>query len=185
MNANDSGSGEVERQMTGLERTLREDLDRFRLESAIARQDASAELMRDLQQSASIDLGDVATAINRLEGSTIPSFGDLENLLSSKEADIFQLEGKLLSDLLREGIEGQSVLSKGIVFLKHRRYASAIEWWVLNRRGLIPEKSKLHLLLLIMEAMTHNWSGDKASALAIQSKISAHPLYRRQLPKPD
>ena len=173
------GSSDVERPSYHVDRALREDLDRARLESAVAMRDAAAELGREIQATAPIDLGDIAAAVDRLEGAVIPSLGELQTLLSSPEAGVLRIEGKVLSDLLREGVEGQTVLTRGIVFLKHRKYASALEWWSLNRRGLAPETSKLHLLLLIMEALTHHWAGDETAAEATQKQVYTHPLYRR------
>lgn len=172
------GSG-VERRTDGVERALQEDLDRFRLECMLARQDASAELTQQIQAAAPIDLGDVGSAVERLEGTAIPSFVELESMLSSEDAGVLRLDDGLLSDLLREGVEGQTVLKRGLAFLKHRKYAQAIEWWSLNRAGLVAESSKLHLLLLIMEAMTYHLAGDQDRAQATRQKVMTHPLYRR------
>jgi hypothetical protein len=167
----ESGSG-------SLDRAVREDLDRFLLESSVARQDSSAELVRDLQASAPLDLGELTGAMDRLEGAAVPSFSELENLLESSEGNGLQLEKNLLADLLREGAEGQTILKRGLAFVKHRRYAQAVEWWVLNRQGLDAATSKLHLLLLIMETLTYHWANDATRAASAQQKVFAHPLYR-------
>jgi hypothetical protein len=165
----------------GLDRVVSEDLDRFLLESAVARQDAAAELTRELMSSASLELGDATAALERLEGAAVPSMSELENLLSSPEAEGLRIDANLLTDLLREGVEGQTVLKRGLAFLKHRKYPLALEWWALNRAALDPGGSKLYLLLLIMEALTHQFAGDKERAAACQAKVFAHPLFRGAL----
>jgi hypothetical protein len=167
----ESGSG-------SLDRAVREDLDRFLLESAVARQDSSAELVKDLQAAAPLDLGELTGALDRLDGAAVPSFSELENLLESPEGTGLQLERHLLADLLREGAEGQTILKRGLAFVKHRKYAQAVEWWALNRAGLDAATSKLHLLLLIMEALTHQWANDAPRAATARQKVFSHPLYR-------
>ena len=169
----------LDRTAGDLDRALRDDLDRFMLESAVARHDAAAELTRELQATGPLDLGDVSSALDRAEGTTVPSFSELEGLLTSAEAEGLRLEANLLTDLLREGAEGQTILKRGLAFLKHRKYPLAVEWWTLNRRGLDPATSKLHLLLLIMEALTYQWAGDEARAEAARQKVFSHPLFRR------
>ena len=76
------------------------------------------------------------------------------------------MERNLLADLIKDGGEAQAILKKGLVFLKHRRFAEALEWWTLNRQSLDPSSSRLSLLLLVMETLTHLWSGqpDRAAA---------------------
>lgn len=161
------------------DRPLREDLDRFRLEAVIARQDAAGELVRELQAAAWVDFGDVSAAVARPDGDAIPSLGELEALFVGPDAGLLRIGEPLLADLLREGVEGQTVLKRGIAFLKHKEFASAAEWWSLNRAGLDPAASKLHLLLLIMEALTHHWSGDTERADQVRDKVHAHPLFHR------
>lgn len=167
-----------------LDRAVREDLDRFLLESAVARQDSSSDLVRDLQASAPLDLGELTGAMDRMEGGAVPSFSELENLLGSPEGNGLQLEKHLLADLLKEGAEGQTILKRGLAFIKHRKYRQAIEWWVLNRQGLDASTSKLHLLLLIMESLTYYWGNDEDRAAKAQQKVFAHPLYRGAVSRP-
>jgi hypothetical protein len=168
---------DVERPSHQVDSAVREDLDRARLEHALARRDASSEVMSAIQAAGPVDLGELNAAVERLEGTVVPSLVEFENLLASPDASLIRVEGNLLADLLNEGVEGQAVLRRGIAFLKHRKYASALEWWSLNRRGLAPETSKLHLLLSIMEALTLHWSGDGSEAEAAMRRVRAHPQF--------
>jgi hypothetical protein len=165
----------------GLDRMVREDLDKMLSESLLARQDAAAELTRDIEEAvrAPLALAEISEVVNRLEGPVLPSFNELKDLLVSPEARGLEIEKNLLTDLLREGTEGSTILKKGLTFLKHRKYAEAVEWWSLNRGGVDPATSQLHLLLLIMECLTWHWSGNLARAAAVREQVRASPLYRR------
>ncbi len=94
------------------------------------------------------------------------------------------MERSLLAELIKDGGEAQSILKKGLVFLKHRRYPEALEWWALHRQGLDPASSRLTLLLLVMETLTYLWSGHPERAAAVRSQLTAHPLFRQLRPGP-
>ncbi len=109
----------------------------------------------------------------------MPKFSELEDLLVTREMAGFEVESNLLTDLLHEGVEVQVSLKKGLVFLRAKRYAQAIEWWSLNRAELDPRTSRLHLLLVIMECLTYFWAGDEDRMEASRDQLHAHPLYRQ------
>jgi hypothetical protein len=179
MNPPDQTPG-LDRDTSRMDHIVREDLARFRLEVALDRQDASADLARELEAVASVNLGDLESAVHQLEGKAIPSFGELERLLQSSGAGAMAIERDLMEDLLREGVESQAVLKRGLTFLKHRKYASAAEWWSLNRRDLVPETSNLHLLLLVLETLTHYWAKNEAAGATTLKKVYSHPRYRNR-----
>jgi hypothetical protein len=169
-----------------LDRAVQDDLQRIRAESLLARQDSVQELTRALEAAAAepLVLSEITGGLDRLEGQAVPSFTELETLLAAPETSDLGIERNLLSELLGEGGEAQHVLKKGIVFLKHRRFEDAIEWWTLNRQGLDPTQSRLSLLLLVMETLTHLWSGHPERAAAVRRQVTSHPLFRKHRPGP-
>ena len=165
----------------GLERAVQQDLQRIRAEAALARNDAANELTRDLDATLvePLTLGEIAGSLDRLEGRVLPSFTELEGLLAAPETSGLSMERDLLAELIKDGGETQAILKKGLVFLEHRRYPEALEWWTLNRQGLDPATSRLSLLLLVMETLTHLWSGHPERAAAVRSQVTAHRLFRQ------
>jgi hypothetical protein len=93
------------------------------------------------------------------------------------------LERNLLTELMRDGVAAQSVLKTGLVFLKHGRYPEALEWWTLQRQSLDQSSSRLALLLLVMETLTHIWSGHPDRAVTVRKQVQAHPLFRQIRPQ--
>jgi hypothetical protein len=169
-----------------LDRAVQQDLQRIRVESLLARQDSANELTRALDASRAepLALDEIAQSLDRLEGHAVPSLPELEGLLAAPETTGLTLERHLLAEIMKDGGEAQSILSKGLVFLKHRRYPEALEWWSLHRQGLDQETSRLALLLLVMETLTHLWSGHPERAAAVRSQVAAHPLSRQFKPGP-
>jgi hypothetical protein len=166
----------------GLERAVRDDLDALRAERRLAHQDAAADLARDLEQglSAPLALSEFSDAIDRLAGPALPTFAELEGLLASPEsASGLSMDGNLLADLLAGRPQARLILKNGLLFVKNRRYSEAIEWWSLHRRDLDPRTDSLHLLLLILESLTHLWSGDAERASEVRARVRAHPLCAR------
>ena len=164
----------------GLERSVREDLEKMQVESLLARQDAVDDITRQIEDGvrAPLALAEVGGVLDRLEGPVLPSFDNLKDLLVGPDASGLKIEKNLLTDLLRVGTEGQGIIKKGLVFLKHKKYAEAVEWWTLHRQGLDPKISRLHLLLLMMECLTYYWAGDGDRAARMRDQVRAHPLFR-------
>jgi hypothetical protein len=163
-----------------LDRAVRADLDRIRVDCLLAGQDAMEDLRRDLEGSIELTLApsELGGSIERLEGGALPSMAELESLVVGEGELGLAMEGHLLTDLLDAGPENRKIIKRGLAFLKHGKHAEALEWWGLHRRGLDPATSALHLLLLIMEALTRLWSGDEESAAALRDLIRSHPMNR-------
>ena len=163
-----------------IDRAVREDLERIRAESRLAREDSAQGLTRALEEALSepLALSDIDRGLDRLEGKSLPSYSELESLLAAPELHNLGMERNLLAELMGEAGETQAILKRGIVFLKHRRFAEALEWWTLHRNGLDPNSSRLSLLLLVMEALTHFWSGHPERAAQVRLQVMSHPLFR-------
>ena len=71
----------------GLDRGVREDLERLRAESLLARQDAVNELTRELDQAltAPLALSEIAGTLERPDSPEIASFSELQDLLAAPE----------------------------------------------------------------------------------------------------
>jgi hypothetical protein len=167
-----------------LDQAVQEDLQRIRAESMLARQDVAQELTRALDAGLAepLVLSEITHAVERLERQALTSFTELEKLLAGPEAGDLSMERSLLAELISEGGEAQAILKKGLVFLKHRRFAEALEWWTLHRRGLDPTRSRLSLLLMVMETLTHLWSGHPDRAAAVRDQVTSHPLFHKHRP---
>ncbi len=169
-----------------LDRAVQEDLQRIRADSLLARQDSAQELTRALDAAVAepLVLSEITRGLDRLEGQALPSYSELESLLAAPETNDLGIDRSLLTELLGEGGDTQQVLKKGIVFLKHRRFDEALEWWTLHRQGLDPTQSRLSLLLLVMETLTHLWAGHPERAAAVRRQVTSHPLFRKHRPGP-
>jgi hypothetical protein len=169
---------------SALDRAVQEDLERIRTESLLASRDSAQELTRALDDAlaAPLDLSELTSNLDRLEGQSMPSYAELESLLAAPSSSDLSMERDLLAQLMSDGSETQAILKKGFVFLKHRRYAEALEWWTLHRQGLDPSSSRLSLLLLVMETLTHLWAGNPSRAAATRAMVTAHPLFHKHRP---
>jgi hypothetical protein len=167
-----------------MDRMVQQDLERIRTESLLALQDSAQELTRALDASLALPLAlcELKEGLDRLEAPGLPSFSELEALMSSPESGALAMERNLLADLMRDGGETQTILKKGLVFLKHRRFSEALEWWSLNRQSLDPSSSRLSLLLLVMETLTHLWAGQPDKAAAVREQVRRHPLFAKHRP---
>jgi hypothetical protein len=168
-----------------LDRAVKEDLERIRVESLLAREDSAQELTRALDATLAepLVLSEIAGSLDRLKDRAVPSYSELESLLAAPETSDLGLERNLLAELMSESGETQAILKKGIVFLKHRRFPEALEWWTLHRKRLDATSSRLSLLLLVMEALTHVWSGHPERAAAVRSQVTSHPLFPKHRPR--
>jgi hypothetical protein len=163
-----------------LDRAVRDDLNAIMGDSLLTLRDAADEITRAIEQAdvAPLALAEIRDTIDRLSSQTDSPFAELESLLAAPATNGLALERGLLAELLTEGAEGQQILKRGLLFCKHRRYPEAIEWWRLQRRGLDPRTSRLHLLLLIMESLTHLWASDPRQAEFVRNQVKAHPLFK-------
>jgi hypothetical protein len=107
----------------------------------------------------------------------LPDLDRLETLLT-RDVDA-QLDGITLSSLLDRGGKDTKILQRGLVFLRKQRYTEALEWWSLHREGLDATEERLSLLLLLMEAFTHELAGDEARAAKVRERIRAQPIVQR------
>ncbi|WP_163995573.1 zinc ribbon domain-containing protein [Pyxidicoccus caerfyrddinensis] len=146
----------------------------------LARNESIDALTRELEQESAgpLMLAELQSVSDRLAGDAAPGLNELEGLLA-KEAAPVSFDGIQLSSLLERGSQDQAVLRKGLVLLRHRRYAEALEWWTLNREALEPSRERLELLLLMMEAFTHGLAGNRARERAVRQQVLAHPLYQQ------
>jgi hypothetical protein len=164
-----------------IDRAVQQDLDRLRAESLLARHDAAQELTRALDASLAepLALSELKGGLDRLENQGLPTLIELESLLAAPESAGLNMERNLLADLIRDGGETQSILKKGLIFLRHRRFAEALEWWALNRQGLDQSSSRLSLLLLVMETLTHLWAGQPDRAAVARHQVTCHALFQK------
>jgi hypothetical protein len=167
-----------------IDRAVQQDLERILAESLLARQDSAQELTRALDASLAepLALSELKGGLDRLENQGQPTLSELESLLAAPESAGLTMEKNLLADLMRDGGETQSILRKGLIFLRHRRFAEALEWWGLNRQGLDHASSRLSLLLLVMETLTHLWAGQPDRAAAARHQVTSHPLFQKHRP---
>lgn len=165
---------------SSLDRAFSASVVRARSESLLERADALDNFSDELEQQglAKLEATELQNAITHIKDEHTASLEELENLLSVSEEQV-ALEGIKLSELLEGKGDDREILQRGLIFLKHRRYAEAVEWWSLNRQRLDATQQRLQFLLLIMEAFTHNLAGDTDNARKIRGRIKGHPLYEK------
>jgi hypothetical protein len=163
-----------------LDRAVTERLARSISSSLLERADTLSRLSDEIERKTinSLTTTDLQGAITHLKRKSTLDLVELENILALNPDDI-TLEGITLAGLLDGKGNDLEILKKGLVFLKHRRYVEANEWWSLNRQRIDLKQQKLQFLLLIMEAFTHTLSEDNIKAEQIRKKIREHCLYER------
>ena len=97
-----------------MDRMVQQDLERIRAESLLALQDSAQELTRALDASLALPLAlcELKEGLDRLEAPGLPSFSELEALMSSPESGALAMERNLLADLMRDGGETQTDLEE-------------------------------------------------------------------------
>jgi hypothetical protein len=135
-------------------------------------------LTRELaeQLEAPLTLAELTPMLVREEAKA-PDLDRLEAMLT-RDVDA-QLDGITLSSLLDRKGQDVKILQRGLVFLRKARWNEALEWWSLHREGLDETQERLALLLMLMEAFTHELSGNQARAAKMREQIRAQPLMQR------
>jgi len=160
-----------------LDRALDEHLARLTAEAVMQREEALTGIDLAPAVGAPLELSALEGAIELRVQQAMPSLDELEGMLS-RDAPA-TLEGLQLGRLLADGGGERETLRKGLIFLRRKRYESAVEWWSLNREGLPPGREKFALLLLVMESFTHRLAGNLREAARVQASVKSHPLYPR------
>lgn len=163
-----------------MDRHVEARLARLRTEDLLASADTFETLLAPLSRDARTGVlpGDLYQAMARVEDAAVPSLQRLESLLALDGAEL-RLEGIDLSSLVERSSSEQTLLRRGLTFLKHRRYDEAVEWWAINRQELGPNQGRLDLLLLLLEAFTHRLAGDKDRAERCRTAVLVHPSLPR------
>lgn len=157
---------------------LQRDLDRVMSESRLVRSDAAADLMDDLDNNEARLVGpdQIESMLDR--NTDVPTFDQLQACLEAGDSSALVFEGIQLSKLLEEGIDIQDVIRKGFLFIRKNMMNEAAEWWTLQRSRLDRKDSGAHLLLLVLEMLTHLWTGDTQRAAQIRSEVRHHPAFK-------
>lgn len=165
---------------TSLDREVSNHLARSISASLLERVDNLNNLDYEIERKTinSLTTKDLADAISNLEGKITFDLDKLEKCLDFYPEKV-ALEGFKIAGLLNEKGNDLEILKKGLVFLKHKKYAEAVEWWTLNRQRLDTEQQKLQFLLLIMEVFTYTLACDELKADQVRQKIFNHPLYKK------
>ncbi len=173
-----SGMLSVTTKTTSLDRVVSNHLARSISSSLLERVDNLNNLDDEIERKAinSLTTNDLHGAITQLKSESTIALDKLEGLLDLNP-DSITLHGITLSGLLDSSGNDVNILKKGIVFLKHRKYDEAVEWWTINRQRLDSKQKKLQFVLLIMEALTYSLSGDELKAEQMRKKIRSHYLY--------
>jgi hypothetical protein len=151
-------------------------LDRSLVDSLLARSDTGLDALLARDVSGPLAISELRDAVARVDRGD-PSVAELEQ--SFDRAAATSLDGIALSELVDSRGADAKLIRRGLVLLRNRRWAEALEWWSLHREGLDPSRDRLELLLLLLEAFTHRLAGNVARAGEVRARIAAHPLYRK------
>lgn len=170
---------ELTRDAGGPENALTRDLDQIMSESMLVRTDATADLMDDLENNESrlVAPDQIESMLDR--NADIPTFEQLQNCLDRGDSAALVFEGIELSKLLEVGVDVSDVIRKGFLFIKKNMLNEAVEWWTLQRNRLDRQDTGAHLLLLVMEMLTHMWQGNTDCASRIRSEVRRHPAFKK------
>lgn len=158
-------------------------LARIMTDTLLAKDEATDLLMldRELEVAGPLAPSELGAALARAADAD-PSLDELEVLLARDATDV-AMEGIQLASLLDRGGDDLKILKRGLLFLKHQRFADALEWWTLHRQSLDPARRRFELLLLLMEAFTHSLAHDADAAARTRKRIREHPEYAVLKPK--
>jgi hypothetical protein len=150
-----------------LDRALDQHLARLTAEAVMQREEALTGIALESAVAAPLELSALEGAIELRAQEAMPSLDELEGMLA-RDAPA-TLDGLHLGRLLADGGGDRETLRKGLIFLRRRRYESAVEWWSLNRQGLPPGRERFDLVLLVMEGFTHRLAGNQREAARVQA----------------
>ena len=169
--------GSLTRDDDGGGRGIESGIARLMTDSMLAREEAAEMLMleRELEVAGALAPSELGAALARMADAD-PSLDELEGLLA-RDADDIAMDGIALATLVDRGGDDVTVLKRGLLFLKHRRFAEAAEWWTLQRQALDPSRRRFELLMLLMEAFTHTLASDPDAAARTKKRIREHPEY--------
>jgi hypothetical protein len=147
--------------------------------SLIKRADSVDKFMEsELNSISHLSNNNIQDALHEIMKINEDDLSKLDHLLTSK-SDNLSIKGISLSGLLSSNTEEGEILKKGVIFLKHRRYSEAIEWWSINRQHISRLNVKFEFLLLIMESFSYSLKGDIENASRINHSISEHSLFEK------
>jgi hypothetical protein len=164
------------------ERRLQADLESAIADKLMAQTDAGAEIARELDLNARLSLptpGDIERAIQGAAPPQHESLQQIETLLSIDSVEDLAVEGGRLNQLLERGaatIEERNVLARGMLFLRHKKYPEAIEWWTLHAQT--DRSSPFDLLLQLLVVVTYRLAGDERRAASLLAELQ--PRLRAQ-----
>ena len=149
------------------------DLDRALSDKVLAYADQGAVLARDFEAAVDLSLplpSEIDQALNRVQVRVATSEQEIEHLLSLDRVGDIAVSGMYLNQLLDRGASGaeeRATLKRGLLFLKHKMYPQAAEWWTLNRPPANEKtKSRSYLLLTLLLVLTLRLAGDDSLAAA-------------------
>jgi hypothetical protein len=161
-----------------LDRVVSARLARSLSSSLLEKADSSSSIANEIEKKTMTALtsSDLQSVVNHLQKKSNPDLGQIENMLDLNPGKVI-LEGISLAGLLDGKGDNIAVIKKGLVFLKHCKYAEATEWWTLNRQRIDSKQQKFQFVLLIMEAFTYSLAGDEVKTEQMRKKIHNHYLY--------
>jgi hypothetical protein len=148
---------------------IQADLDRAITDKLLSSSDAGGSLAKEFEANISLSLPTWAE-LDRVQDSEADSFRsnqDLQSLLSLDSVGEIAVEGMRLNELLARGgasLEERSILKRGLLFLNHRKYNEAVEWWLLNRPREPFENPRLYCLATLLLSFTYQLSGQMGLA---------------------
>jgi len=161
-------------------------LDRALSDRMLAEADSGSELAKSLELGVNLILP-TSSEIDRVlepERTAIPSDREIAEVILNGGLKEIALEGMSLNSLLDRGggsFEERAILKRGMLFVSHRKYAEAAEWWTLNR----PRESKIdprfYTLSTLLLALTYQLAGQtqlaEAAIIAARSLMKTYSLY--------
>jgi hypothetical protein len=160
-------------------RAIEAGLARMMTETLLAKNEAAELLMldRELEVAGPLAPSELGAALARMADAD-PSLDELEQLLA-RDANDIAMDGIQLASLVDHTGDDVKILKRGLLFLRHRRFSEACEWWNLQRQALDPSQRRFELLLLLMEAFTQTLAGDGEAAARTRRRIREHTEYAR------
>jgi hypothetical protein len=140
-------------------------------DNLLARYDPGAALARDLEATANLALpspSDIDGMLDRFGTDVVSSSEAVAELLSLDRIGEISVEGMRLNELLAGdagAIEERKMLQPGLLFLRRRKYAEAVEWWTLHRNDRGADNSRAYLLLTLLLALTFRLAGDEDAGI--------------------
>lgn len=146
------------------------------MHAMVARSDALLVRVMDQDIGGPLALAELGGELVRADIARGPTLDSLDALVAGQGGG-GEIEGIALARLFDRDGDDIRIIKRGIAFMRHRKWAEAIEWWSLQREAN-QERPRFDLLIRLFELWTYELSDQPVRASKAREAIRKHPVTR-------